>query len=121
MKKILYLEDDPINAFVMERLLRKDFLITHVTNGESCLELIQKEAFHCILMDINLGKGNMNGIETMKRIKEINSFKDIPVFAITSYAMPEDKERFLSDGFDYYLPKPVERKILVQQINRFCR
>jgi len=120
VKKILYVEDDSINAFVVERLLRKDFLITIVESGERCLEVIQSEQFECILMDINLGKGHMNGTEAMKLVKKLPGYEHIPIIAITSYAMPEDEERFLADGFDYYLPKPVERKVLLQQINRLC-
>lgn len=120
MKKILYVEDDPINAFVVERLLRKDFQITLAESGERCLEIIQAEKFECVLMDINLGKGYMNGTEAMKLVKNTPGYERIPVIAVTSYAMPEDEERFLAEGFDCYLPKPVERKILLHEINRLC-
>lgn len=121
MKKILYVEDDSINAFVVEKLLKRDFQVSHVIDGESCLERIQHESFDCILMDINLGKGKMDGVEAMKKIKELNQYKNIPVIAVTSYAMPEDEDRFLKDGFDSYLSKPVERKTLIQNIERFLK
>jgi len=86
-----------------------DFQITIVESGERCLE--------CILMDINLGKGHLNGTDVMKHVKVTSGYERIPVIAITSYAMPEDAERFLAEGFDCYPPKPVERKILLQEIN----
>ena len=119
MKKILYVEDDSINAFVVEKLLKRDFLVSHVEDGESCLEHINQETFDCILMDINLGKGKMDGVETMKKVKEHPDYKSVPIIAVTSYAMPEDEARFLNDGFDSYLSKPVDRKILIAKINQF--
>jgi two-component system, cell cycle response regulator DivK len=119
MKKVLYVEDDSINAFVILKLLASDFHVAHVPDGETCLTLLQEEKFDCILMDINLGKGKMDGIEAMKKIRELTSYKKIPVFALTSYAMPEDEERFLNDGFDFYLSKPIERRVLIQHINKF--
>jgi CheY-like chemotaxis protein len=119
MKKILYVEDDPINAFVILKLLATDFHVSHVPDGETCLTLIQEEQFDCILMDINLGKGKMDGIQAMKKVRELAPYKTVPIFALTSYAMPEDEKRFLSDGFDFYLSKPIERRVLIQHINTF--
>lgn len=119
MKKVLYVEDDSINAFVIIKLLASDFNVSHVSDGESCLSLVAEEQFDCILMDINLGKGKMDGVETMRHIKEFPSYAQTPIFALTSYAMPEDEERFLKDGFDCYLPKPIERKVLIECIRKF--
>lgn len=119
MKKVLYVEDDSINAFVIIKLLASDFDVSHVADGESCLSLVAEKQFDCILMDINLGKGKMDGVETMRHIKEFSSYAQTPIFALTSYAMPEDEERFLKDGFDCYLPKPIERKVLIERIKKF--
>ena len=93
MKRVLYVEDDAINALVVKKLLEKDFDVVNVTDGESCLELIRKEKFDIILMDINLGAGKMDGVETMKQVKSMENYKSTPVIVITSYAMPGDRRR----------------------------
>ncbi|HMG91984.1 MAG TPA: response regulator, partial [Chryseolinea sp.] len=69
MRKILYVEDDLINALVMQKLLKSEFEVIHSPDGETCMEILEKENFGLILMDINLGKGKMNGVETMHEIK----------------------------------------------------
>jgi CheY-like chemotaxis protein len=119
MKRLLYVEDDPINAFVIMRLLAKHYTTEHVEDGETCLDVLKGKAFDLVLMDINLGRGKMDGVETMKQIKSQPSLQSLPVVAITSYAMPEDKERFLGEGFNGYLSKPVERPILLEYLESF--
>jgi len=119
MRKILYVEDDPINALVMQRLLKSEFEVIHSPDGETCLSILDKEKFELILMDINLGKGKMNGVETMHQIKLNPKTKDIRVIAVTSYALPEDRDRFLREGFDAYIPKPVERQALLRTIHQY--
>ena len=93
MKRILYVEDDTINALVMQKLLRADYEVVHVCDGESCMELFNTATFDIVLMDINLGRGKIDGVETMRQLK--SQFDTLPVLAVTSYAMPEDEDRFL--------------------------
>lgn len=122
MKKlILYIEDDPINALVIERLVREYYDVQHRLDGETGLQCISANKFDLILMDINLGKGKMDGIETMKRIKDVQGYEHIPVMAVTSYALPEDEARFKSLGFDDYLAKPVDRTILLERIEALLK
>ncbi|MEJ0030625.1 MAG: response regulator [Bacteroidota bacterium] len=117
MKRLLYVEDDPINAFVIKKLLAQHYTTEHVEDGETCLSILGDGAFRdLVLMDINLGRGKMDGIETMKKIKATPLFENLPVVAITSYAMPGDKERFLGEGFNGYLSKPVERPVLLDYL-----
>jgi two-component system, cell cycle response regulator DivK len=117
MKKILYVEDDMINALVMTKLLKPSYEVVHVHDGESCMEKLKQDRFDMILMDINLGRGKIDGTEAMKLIKAHNNA--IPVLAVTSYAMPEDEGRFLNQGFDGYVVKPIDRKDLLEYISRF--
>ena len=119
MKRVLYVEDDPINAFVITKLLAQHYTTSHVEDGETCLDILERERFDLVLMDINLGRGKMDGVETMKKIKSQPSFQKLPIVAITSYAMPEDKDRFLGEGFNGYLSKPVERPILLEYLGTF--
>jgi len=69
------------------------------------------DAFDIVLMDIRL-KNGIDGVKTFKRIKEIDSYKDTPVLAITAYAMRGDKEYFLQEGFNGYLAKPFVKDTL---------
>lgn len=119
MKRLLYVEDDPINAFILERLVRHEYHTLHVEDGESCLSVLARETFDAVLMDINLGNGKIDGVETMKRIKAMPGFRYLPIIAVTSYAMPEDRARFLDAGFNGYLPKPLERPVLLEYLSGF--
>lgn len=121
MKKVLHVEDDPVNAMVMGKLLSKEFELTQVTDGESCLKLIDETSFDIILMDVNLGKGKMTGTDTLKKIKEKPQYKDVRVIAITSYSYPEDEDELLNAGFDDYFAKPVEFAKLIDRMNQYLQ
>jgi CheY-like chemotaxis protein len=105
----------------MERLTREFYDLEHRLDGESGLEALSDSKFDLVLMDINLGKGKMDGVETMKRLKQIPGYEKIPVMAVTSYALPEDESRFISLGFDDYLAKPVDRAILLERIHTLLK
>jgi two-component system, cell cycle response regulator DivK len=119
MKKVLHVEDDPVNAMLMGKMLRLEYEVTQVEDGETCLQKVQEEKFDVILMDVNLGKGKMNGTDTLKMIKELPDYKNVPVIAITSYSFPEDEEELLNQGFDDYFAKPVEFSKLIDRINQY--
>jgi CheY-like chemotaxis protein len=88
-------------------------------NGEKALQLVIKHKYDIILMDIVLGYG-MNGIETTKEIRKIKGYAAIPIVAVTAYAMPEDKAKFISEGLTHYISKPFElsefRKFIVEML-----
>lgn len=115
----MYVEDDEINAMVMEKLLGYDFDVTRVADGEACLEIVEKEDFDIILMDVHLGKGKIDGTKVLKAVKANPRYKDVRIIAITSYAQPEDEDRFLNDGFDDYFAKPVEIHKLIERLNQY--
>ena len=119
MRKVLHVEDDPVNAMLMGKLLGLEFELTQVPDGESCLSAIEQEKFDVILMDVNLGRGKMNGTETLKRIKQLPDYKNTPVIAITSYSFLDDEDELLNQGFDDYFAKPVEFSKLIDRINQF--
>ncbi len=116
MTKILVVEDNPINMeLVVELLSTKDFTIHTATDGEEAILKAEKNEYDLILMDIELpGK---DGVEVTKRIKA--KYKHIPVIALTSYAMKGDRERFLSAGFDDYIPKPLDISEFLKKIEKY--
>ena len=67
-------------------------------------------------MDIDLGFG-MNGLEVTQKIKELKGYKNIPIIAVTAYAMLGDREKFLSAGCTHYIAKPFDKFALVDLLD----
>jgi two-component system cell cycle response regulator DivK len=106
MPKILIVEDDPMNMkLIVEILNSLDFMIQTAKNGLEALTIADKDLYDLILMDIELP--GMDGIETARRIKDKPGYNNIPIIALTAFAMKGDREKFLNEGFDYYLSKPI--------------
>jgi CheY-like chemotaxis protein len=118
MKNLLYVEDDAINALVVRKLLNGVFNVIHVFDGEACMEQVEERSFDAILMDINLGKGKMDGVQTLHKLRELQHGGPFVIIAVTSYALPEDRERFLQEGFDAYMAKPLNRQQLIDLLNQ---
>lgn len=106
-KKVLIVDDNKINLKVASRLLENYKLdITTVESGVLCIDKVNSDTYDLILMDDMMP--NMSGVETLHKIKEIDSFAT-PVVALTANAVTGMKEKYLSDGFDDYLAKPINR------------
>jgi two-component system cell cycle response regulator DivK len=85
----------------------KDQDFATVASGEEALELLKEAEFDAFLVDINLGRGHMDGVEFLTHLRAHDTQASKPAFAVTAYAMPTDKEKYLSLGFDAYFAKPV--------------
>jgi len=119
-KEILLVEDDVIARTVTEIFLKKLYFIESVSNSSEAIQKVISKNYSAILMDINLGS-KMNGIDTVKKIRELPYYKDIPIIAFTAYAMKGDKEKFLSSGFTYYLSKPFSKADLYNVLSEAFR
>ena len=117
-KNILYVEDNYLNQKLLEISLGKKYNITLADNAEQGLNLLHKKKFNLVLMDINLGKG-MDGIQAMKEIKKDHHYRSMPVIALTAYALANDEEKFLNEGFDDYIPKPYTREEIINKISKY--
>lgn len=117
-KKILIVDDNNLNLKVASRLLQTfNVQIDTVTSGFECLDKINNgEKFDLILMDDMMPK--MSGGETLQKLKQIENF-NMPVVALTANAITGMKEKYLADGFDDYLAKPIERLELNKVIKKF--
>ena len=106
-KLILVVEDNEKNRVLFRDILQKrGYKIVEAETGEQAIMLLQKERPDLILMDIQLpGK---DGITVTREIKANEATRDIPVLALTSYAMKGDRERMLEAGFDKYISKPIK-------------
>ncbi|MGD8777504.1 MAG: response regulator [Ignavibacteria bacterium] len=112
---VLLVEDDPTNIKITEIYLENYAVVDTALNGLQALELVKKNNYSAILMDINLGQGK-TGIEVTKEIKKIDKYNDTPIIAFTAFAMDGDKENFLSEGCTHYLAKPFSREELITSL-----
>lgn len=117
-KKLLVVDDNVVNLKVASKLLQPyKIQITETTNGAECLELIAKgHKYDLIFMDDMMPK--MKGTEVLIKLKEDPDF-NIPVVALTANAISGMREKYLSEGFNDYLAKPIDRSELDRVLKRF--
>ncbi len=119
---IFLVEDDRMNRMVIETMLKDAGKVTTAVDGEETLQIIEKyhregKVFDIMLFDINLPPP-WDGIALMHRIKkDFPEFEKVPFVAQTAYAMASDRERFLNEGFDDYLTKPINKGELLTIIH----
>ena len=115
--RILMVDDTPLNLKVTTKLLEK-YNANHIVtcnSGFECLEKIQRgEVYDIILLDDMMPK--MSGVETFKKLREIPGF-NIPTIALTANAITGMREKYLADGFNDYLAKPIEKDELIRVAN----
>lgn len=119
-KKILVVDDNMINLKVASRLL-KDYncLVDTANSGFDCIDKISNGAsYDLILMDDMMPK--MSGVETFHKLKENENFH-IPTVALTANAISGMKEKYLQEGFQDYLAKPIEKTELYRVLVKFLQ
>ena len=114
--RVLLVEDDYINRLVTNKLLEKNFNLFNATNGDEALGMLENNHYDVVLMDINLGNEDLDGSKVMKIVKFDWKKANLFIYAVTSYAMPEDKANFLKEGFDRYFAKPFNKDELSKAI-----
>jgi len=114
---VLLVEDNQANRLLINRMLAKDFEVKEAEDGFAALAIVSTKIFNLVLMDINLGSG-LDGIETMLKIRKIPGYADIPIIAVTAFAMSGDRERLLAKGFDDYLQKPFTNAELSKLVKK---
>lgn len=118
--RILLVEDNQVNQlFTMEMLRTQGHDVTVRENGREALDILTKERFDLVLMDIMMPV--MDGLEATLAIRDPQSGvldHDVPIIALTAHAIKGDQERFMSHGMDAYVSKPVDFQILYAEIAR---
>jgi len=107
--RILLAEDNPINQRLATRLLeRRGHQVVTAATGRQALEILTRESFNLILMDVQTP--DMDGLETTRAIRagEGSSFTRTPIVALTAHTMKGDRERCLAAGMDAFLTKPID-------------
>jgi two-component system cell cycle response regulator DivK len=115
MARILYVEDNEDNIYMLTtRLRRKGFEVIVATDGDQGVARARSDAPALILMDLSLPV--LDGWEATRRLKALAETHDIPVIALSSHAMPGDREAALAAGCDDFDTKPVEFARLLTKI-----
>ena len=115
MARILYVEDNDDNIYMLStRLRRKGYEVIIATDGEQGLLRACRDMPELILMDLSLPI--LDGWEATRRLKAMAETRDIPVLALSSHAMSDDREAALAAGCDDFDTKPVEFTRLLEKI-----
>ncbi len=117
-KNILIVDDNSLNLKVATKLIDKyNAIIDTADSGFSCIDKIKSgNKYDLILLDDMMPK--MSGVETLKKLKEIPNF-NTPVVVLTANAITGMREKYLSEGFDNYLAKPINKDELLKVLVRY--
>jgi CheY-like chemotaxis protein len=118
--RLLIVDNDSTTLLLVSALLTDLYDIDTAKNSNEAINLAKQNQYNLILMDINLGKDD-DGLTVARNIKDIKGFKDVPVIALTAYAMIGDKEKFIEAGCAGYISKPFEKEKLLDTIKSFLK
>jgi len=118
--KILLIEDNEQNRYLTTFLLEKNgYQVVAAEDGPTGVALAAKIRPDAILLDIQLP--GMDGYSVAKALRECPSLDDVPIVAVTSYAMAGDREKALGSGCDGYLEKPINPETFVSQVESYLQ
>ena len=118
MKKILIVEDDEKSLDVARILLKNaGYMVIEAGDGLEALDKASEETPDLILMDMQLPR--LDGYEATRRIKSDERLANIPVIALTSYAMKGDREKTFEAGCTGYIEKPIEPATFVETVEKY--
>ena len=113
---VLIVEDNPRNLKLVRDLLDyAGYRTLGVSNAEDGIELARSRRPDLVLLDIQLP--GMDGVEALARLRAEPEAGEIPVVALTAFAMKDDRERFLAAGFDAYIEKPLNVREFPGQVS----
>jgi CheY-like chemotaxis protein len=121
-KKVLIVDDDIRNIFALTSLLEwHNMKIYSAETGRRAIKILQNERdMDIVLMDIMMPE--MDGMDTMREIRKMPEFKDLPIVAVTAKAMKGDREKCIEAGAWDYLSKPVDTQQLISVLRAWlCR
>ncbi|MBA3645252.1 MAG: response regulator [Gemmatimonadaceae bacterium] len=111
MKKIAVVEDNPDNRLLVRVLLEDSYEVLEYEDGLVALEEMPADELDLVLLDISLP--NMDGCEVLQKMKADPRLATLPVIALTAHASPSDRERFIAEGFDDYVTKPITDELVL--------
>ncbi len=118
--KVLVVDDNLMNIKVFKGLLKKTQMqVFEATSGFKCIDMVKEHSFDIIFLDHMMPE--MDGIETLHRLREEKLCDNVPVVMLTANAISGDKEMYISEGFDDFLSKPIIPKLLDEIILKFVK
>lgn len=109
---ILVAEDNASNYKLFESILKYDYHLIHAWDSMEAVEMFRKHNPQIVLMDINMPV--MDGYEATREIRKYSA--KIPIIAVTAFAYASDEQKVMESGFDGYMPKPINAKLLKAQL-----
>ena len=109
---ILVAEDNASNYKLFESILRYDYHLIHAWDGMEAVEMFREHNPQIVLMDINMPV--MDGYEATREIRKYSAKS--PIIAVTAFAYASDEQKVMESGFDGYMPKPINAKLLKAQL-----
>lgn len=117
---VLLVDDSATNRLVAKAMLESVGIEVSVAeDGYAALTICSTERFDAVLMDISMP--GIDGMETTSKLLELTDWNGAPVIALTAYAMPGDRERFLTAGMCDYLEKPIDKLSLLQVVGKYLK
>ena len=115
---ILIVEDDVLSMKLETDVLRvQGYGVLQSVDGRDALRLAREHHPDLIIMDIKLPE--VSGLEHVKALKADDTLKDIPMLAVTAYALKGDEERILEAGCDGYMAKPISVPLFLEAVKKF--
>jgi CheY-like chemotaxis protein len=117
MTKVLIAEDNAVNRELLRELLEaRGYDVVEACDGQEALAVIERAEPDILLLDI--GMPVLDGFGVVRALRENPRLAMLPAVAVTAYAMQGDREKILSSGFDGYLSKPVDARVLAEELDR---
>jgi two-component system cell cycle response regulator DivK len=116
---VLVVEDNDKNMKLFRDVLQATgYRTLEAASGEDAVDLAVEHEPDLVLLDSQLP--GIDGVETLRRLREHQRTAGAPVVALTAQAMAGDRERFLAAGFDGYISKPIDVREFVNTVRRYC-
>ncbi|MES1187892.1 MAG: response regulator [Myxococcales bacterium] len=113
----LLIEDNEQNRYLASFLLKQHgYEVIAVAHGRAALEVLADFVPDVILLDIQLP--GMDGYDVARRLRELDSLRNVPIIAVTSYAMVGDREKSIAAGCNGYIEKPIDPETFIREIEQ---
>ncbi|MFA7057042.1 MAG: response regulator [Candidatus Cloacimonadales bacterium] len=117
--KILVAEDNAINQKLISSILKRVHNICDIAkDGQVALDMLDQKEYDILLLDIQMPV--MDGMEALKHIRTDNKHKNLPIIALTAFAMAEERDKYIAAGCDDFVAKPINKLELYEKIDSLC-
>ena len=114
-KKVLVVDDNPVNLGILEEMLSGEYSLSFARNGEEALKVASRVNPAVILLDVMMP--GMDGLETCRRLRQSFSLSDCAIVMVTAKALPSEQAAGLASGADDYITKPFDEVDLLVLLN----